>query len=268
MSRSTRDRLKRALAPLRPRLKPGIVVVGAQKAGTSALYRMLIQHPSIIPPVTKELNFFNRDKDHAKGSGHYAKLLPLRPVRGKGWITVDATPGYLYHPQAAERLHRALPNAIIVAILRDPVLRAYSDWNMFRRFKDNPAYAHLYDARTFEEAMQAELATAPDNAPYLSRGYYAQQLKRYFSVFPKEQVMVFPYPRFKKEPDSIVSKICSAAGLVPVSWDGGLKNVKANINPYLNPIPQVLREELSAHFKPHEEALWELLGEQLQLSEE
>ncbi len=260
--------LKRMLAPLRPKLKPRIIVIGAQKAGTSALFKMLAKHPSIIPPERKELKFFNQDERYELGLGGYAKQLPHRPLHGKGWGTVDATPGYLYHPQAAERIHRAFPNVLIVAILRDPVARAFSDWNMFRQFKGHPKHDRLFDPRSFEEAIRAELATTPLNAPYLSNGYYAQQLERYFSVFPKEQVLVFPYPRFKKEPVSVVSKICSVAGLPPVDLNGSLESVKANVNPYLNPIPETLRKELSAHYKPHEEALWELLGERLQLSEE
>lgn len=260
--------LKRVLAPLRPTLKPQIIVVGAQKSGTSALFHMLAKHPSIIPPETKELKFFNNDERHGLGPGYYAKQLPLRPVRGKGWVTMDATPGYLYHPHAAERIHRAFPDVLIVAILRDPVARAYSDWNMFRQFKGHPKHDRLFDPRSFEEAIRTELATTPLNAPYLSNGYYAQQLERYFAVFPKKQVLVFPYPRFKKEPDYVISKICSTAGLAPVIWDGSLTRVKVNINPYLNPIPEALREELAAHFKPHQEALWELLGERLELNEE
>lgn len=260
--------LKRVLAPMRPRLKPRIIVVGAQKSGTSALFHMLARHPSIIPPETKELKFFCNDERHALGLGYYAEQLPLRPVRGKGWVTMDATPGYLYHPHAAERIHRAFPNVLIVAILRDPVARAYSDWNMFRQFKGHPKHDRLFDPRSFEEAIRTELTTTPLNAPYLSNGYYAQQLERYFAIFPEEQVLLFPYPRFKKEPASVIAKICSVAGLPLVDWKGSLASVKANVNPYLNPIPETLRKELSAHFKPHEEALWELLGERLELNEE
>lgn len=261
--------IKQALAPFRPRLKPGIVVVGAQKAGTSALFKMLAKHPSIIPPVVKELNFFNREKAYARGPGHYAKMLPVRPIRGKGWTTMDITPGYLYHPKAAERIHRALPNAVIVVILRDPVARAYSDWNMFRQFKGHPKYDHLYDARPFEQAIreELELGAPPSRTSYLSRGYYAEQLERYYTHFSREQVLVFPYPRFKKEPSPIVSDICSAAGLEPMVGVGSLKNIKDNVRPYLNPIPEALRDELAAYFKPHQEALWELLGTRLDLSE-
>lgn len=189
-----RSALKKALVPLRPRLQPGIIVVGAQKSGTSALFKMLALHPAIISPEEKELSFFNQDEHDAQGLDTYLKQLPLRPLRGQGHITLDATPGYLYHPQAAERVFKAFPNAVIVAILRDPVKRAYSDWNMFRQFKDDRKYAHLYDGRTFEEAMRAELATAPHNAPYLGRGYYAEQLERYFSLFPKGKVLVYRIP--------------------------------------------------------------------------
>ena len=261
--------IKKALAPFRPRLKPRIVVVGAQKAGTSALFKMLAKHPSIIPPDVKELNFFNNDKTYSSGPGHYAKMLPVRPIWGKGWTTMDVTPGYLYHPKAAERIHQTLPNAVIAVILRDPVARAYSDWNMFRQFKEHPKYAHLYDARPFDQAIRKELdlASPTSTSSYLSRGYYAEQLERYYAHFPREQLLIFAYPQFRKEPITVVSGICAAAGLEPMVAVESLKNVKDNVRPYLNPIPEALRDELADHFKPHQEALWELIGTRLDLSE-
>lgn len=93
--------VKRLVGPLRPRLAPSIVIVGAQKAGTSALQAMLSRHPRVIAPAEKELTFFGNDDAYARGMAHYRAMLPIRPLRGSGWTTLDATPNYLYRPAAA-----------------------------------------------------------------------------------------------------------------------------------------------------------------------
>jgi len=261
--------LRRTFERIRPHMSPALIIIGAQKAGTSALFSMLSQHPKAAPPAVKELDFFSDDAVYGKGMAHYRSLFPVVPAKSFGHFTFEASPTYLVHAErCAPRIAQVLPDVTCVAILRDPVARAYSDWNMFRQFKGHPKYDRLFDPRSFEEAIRTELKTTSLYAPYLSKGYYAQQLERYFAVFPKEQLLIFPYPSFKKHPAAIVSKICTTARLPTVDWKDNLGKVKANVRPYLNPLPESLREELAAHFNPHQEALWELLGERLELNEE
>lgn len=259
-------RLKRLVEPLRPRLMPSIVIVGAQKAGTSALYSMLVRHPRVIAPVEKELTFFGNDSTYALGMAHYRRMLPVRPLRATGWTTLDATPNYLYRPAAAERIHRHLPDAVIVAVLRDPVKRARSDWNMFHQFKGHPRYAHLYDPWTFAEAMAAELADPPPFG-YLARGHYGPQLERYIRLFGRERVLVFGYPQLKASPESVVRRIAEAAGLDAALFPERLREVKANVRAYSEPVDAALEERIRAYFVPHMQRLDEVLGEHLDLRE-
>ncbi|MBK9276172.1 MAG: sulfotransferase [Flavobacteriales bacterium] len=258
---------KRLAEPLRPRLLPSIVIVGAQKAGTSALYSMLVRHPRVIAPVEKELTFFGNDNTYALGMAHYRRMLPVRPLRGRGWTTLDATPNYLYRPAAAERIHRHLPGAVIVAVLRDPVKRARSDWNMFHQFKGHPRYAHLYDPRPFAEAMAAELADPPPFG-YLARGHYGPQVERYIRLFGRERVLVFGYPELKASPESVVRRIAEAAGLDASLFPDRLREVRANVRAYGEPVDTAMEERLRAYYAPHLRRLDEVLGGHLDLREE
>ena len=251
---------KRWVAPWRPRLMPDLLVIGAQKAGTSALFDMLVKHPAIVPPARKELGFFSDDTAYARGWSHYLQQLPLRPLRGRGWRTLDATPSYLAHPRAAERIRHHLPDVRLVAVLRDPVKRAYSDWNMFRQLQDHPVNAHLHDPRSFEEAMQQELTMPLERTHYLQRGCYAPQLERYIGLFPKDRLLLFTYPNFKKDPEGVVRAILEHMGLEMPRFDAPLREVRSNVRPYAEGIAPDMEERLRVFYAPHLAQLADLLG--------
>lgn len=257
----------RLLQPVRPKLLPSIVVVGAQKAGTSALFTMLASHPKVVPPRIKELDFFGNDEHYAKGFTWYKRLLPAKPWQGQGFITLDATPGYLPHPLAAQRIKNDLGDVVIAMILRDPVKRAHSDWNMFHQFQGHPRYAHLYDARTFEQAVEEELAASAPSTHYVDRGHYAPQVRRYYEAFGRERVLVFGYPQFKRDAASVYGAIERAAGLPARSSDQAPKRTKANVRTYEAPLSEGMRQRLVEHYKPHRAELDALLGHQLDLDE-
>ncbi|MBK7271063.1 MAG: sulfotransferase domain-containing protein [Flavobacteriales bacterium] len=163
---------------LRTRLKPAFLVLGTQKAGTSALFEMLRLHPRILAPKVKEPHFFNREDEFAKGMAYYFKQFPLVPLRGPEPITFEASAGYLYNPLAPERIKKHLPDAELFAVLRDPVQRAFSAWNMFRQFENTPFFPDYHDPRTFEQAVEDEISGKPMHVAhrYLDRGVYAPQL--------------------------------------------------------------------------------------------
>jgi hypothetical protein len=258
----------RWLQPLRPRLIPGLVVVGAQKAGTSALFTMLASHPKVVPPRIKELDFFGNDAHYAEGFRWYKRLLPARPLRGDGYLTLEATPNYLSHPLAAQRIKEHLGDVLIAVILRDPVRRAHSDWNMFHQFKDHHKYAHLYDPRSFEQAVEEELAAAAPVTHYVDRGYYAEQVERYFDVFGRHRVMVYSYPQFKRDAASVYTSIEQAAGLPPRTATQAPRRTKANVRAYEMPLGDAVRQRLTEHFRQHRAALDALLGRPIDLDEE
>ncbi len=103
---------------------PDFVIIGAHKGGTTSLYHLLTQHPHVERAPVKELHFFNRPKRFDKGIEWYRQCFPQpRWKDGRRTITGEATPYYLFHPHAAERMAEAIPQARLIALLRNPVDR-------------------------------------------------------------------------------------------------------------------------------------------------
>ncbi|HWI56250.1 MAG TPA: sulfotransferase domain-containing protein, partial [Bacillota bacterium] len=116
--------------------RPDFLILGAQKAGTSSLEFFLSQHPQIKCARTKEVGFFSRDQLFQSGPGWYARQFPRR--NWPGTLLFEATPEYLYYPFAAERIREFDPRMKCLILLRNPVNRAFSAWNMYRQFHSDP----------------------------------------------------------------------------------------------------------------------------------
>jgi hypothetical protein len=174
------------------RALPDFLILGAQKAGTTALYAYLRWHPQITGPSFKEVSFF--DRHYARGERWYRAHLPIR----RGGIVGEASPSYLFHPLAPERVARMLPDARLIALLREPVGRAFS------HYQHEVALGR--ESLSFEEAiarenerMQGEVqrmlrdpayfSYAWWNYTYAARGRYAEQLERWYAAFPREQLL-------------------------------------------------------------------------------
>jgi Sulfotransferase domain len=173
---------------------PEFLILGAQKAGTTALYAYLRWHPAITGPAWKEVSYF--DRHYRRGVHWYRGQFPLRPGDR---LVGEASPGYLFHPLAPKRVKATVPEARLIVLLRDPVDRALSHYHHEVALGREPL--------TFEQAVEAEpertrgeeerLLREPDyfshpwwDYTYLARGRYAEQLERWLAVFPREQVLV------------------------------------------------------------------------------
>jgi sulfotransferase family protein len=180
-----------ATARLRP--LPDFLILGAQKAGTTALYAYLLWHPQITGPSFKEVSFF--DRHYAHGERWYRAHMPVR----RDGIVGEASPSYLFHPLAPERVARMLPDARLIALLRNPVDRAFSHYQHEVALGREPLSFEDAFARE-DERMQGELermlaepayfSHAWWNYTYVARGRYAEQLERWFAAFPREQLLV------------------------------------------------------------------------------
>lgn len=243
------------------RMRPSFLIIGAQKAGTSALFRMLAAHPSVLAPAVKEHHFFDDPALVAGGLRSYQRGFPL-VAEGRGRITFEATPSYLFVPEAAGRIHAMLPDLKLIAVLRDPVRRAFSAWNMFRDMKDHPVHGHLHDPRSFAQAVEDEIAgrTTKRAHLYLARGHYAPQLQRYFALFGRDNVLVLQHARLDKDPAGVMAECCTFLGLPAYGGDPLKLNVRDNVRPYTEPLDPALRESLVAYFAPHMAELQALLG--------
>jgi hypothetical protein len=218
---------------------PDFVSIGAQKAGTSSIFGALRGHPGLRLPERKELHFF--DRDHANGLDWYRDQFP-------GPVTGEATPYYLFHPVALERLRAAVPAARLVVVLRDPRARAVSHyWHEVRLgHEDLP----LGDALAAEEARLAgeEERIRADPAyrgwrhqhfSYVARGHYAPQLRRLLTLFPRSQVAVLRFEEVVADPRRHLDDLGRFLGVGPFPEGADLPAM--NVGAYDPPSPEVAR---------------------------
>ncbi|PYL03185.1 MAG: sulfotransferase [Verrucomicrobia bacterium] len=223
--------------------KLDFLVAGAQKSGTTALNYYLTRHPRIALPIKKELHFFDNDDLFAGGNVSYEPLHDMfRPAR-PGSIAGENTPIYLYWRPALPRIRNYNPEMKFIVILRNPIERAFSQWNM-QRLRGNEPF-------DFVEAVQAEARRIADAAPkqlrkfsYLDRGRYAEQLERAFRLFPRERFLILKYETFRARQREMIDEVFRFLNLTPVRF----RAVEAHDIPYSRKI----RAEERA-------AVWEIL---------
>lgn len=260
-----RKRVRRAAARAGYHSKPSFLILGAQKAGTTALYAQLVQHPQVVPPRRKELHFFVDDGAIPYGDfAAYHARFPRPDQLFPGKTTFEATPSYLYHPECPPRIHAYRPDIRLIAVLRDPVARAYSAWNMFHRRLDSPDEERRSraDPRSFEEAVDAEIERFERNEPprdrraYLRRGIYVRQIRRYLKYFPRSSFVFLEHRELLEHPRAALEKTCRAIGVAP---DFPFEVVKRNVSEYRAPIPKAAAKRLRDLYRPFNEELFALL---------
>lgn len=257
--RSGEHALRRASVARRP--LPGFLIIGAQKAGTTSLHAYLCEHPSVLPPATKEVHFF--DHEFHRGPAWYRAHFKRATVPGV--LSGEATPYYLFHPLAPARAGEVLPDCRLIVVLRNPIDRAFSHHNHER--------ALGFESLDFEEAIAAEpgrlagevermldddhyRSFAHQHHSYVSRGYYAEQLERWLERFGSERVLVLSAEELFAEPARVVGEAQEFLGLAPASpVDLSAKNARAYA-----PIDAEARAVLHGVFESHNRRLYELLG--------
>lgn len=264
---------------------PDFLIVGAQKSGTSALHSYLGRHPELSPAWAKELYYFSpesfdgcpdypgseRHRRFARGEADPAvRAEALRwysaqfrvPLPGRPRLRFESTPCYLFNPNAPRRIREYRPDMKLIVLLRDPVERAYSAWNMYRQFNQYP-YSLLRDERTFEQALRDEVKELPGEpmmlkSDYLRRGIYHEQLRRYLRLFPREQLLVLDQRELLRQPRATLDAVCDFLGVGPPSAQ--LNPQRVLVGEYASGMSQWARDFLTDFFNPHNQALFELLG--------
>ena len=256
----------------RARPLPDFLIIGAQKAGTTALYSYLREHPSITGPPWKEVSFFDRQywRGVAWYRGNFPSKLYLKRVRartGVDPVVGEASPSYLFHPFAPERVARLLPGARIVALVRNPIDRALSHYHH--------EVALGREKLPFEEAlaqedarMAGELERMRDpryfshawwNFTYLSRGRYAEQLERWLQVVPRERLLVIPSEDLLERPGETYGQVLDFLGAPAHELDA---YPRVFVREYAGMDPHT-RERLREHFGEPNRRLYDLLGRDL-----
>ncbi len=238
---------------------PDFVIIGGKKCGTTYLYHLLGQHPLVEPAASKELHFF--DALFEEGTEWYRQCFPApRWEDGRRTISGEGTP-YMSHPFAPERMAEVVPDARLIALLRNPVERAYSDYQQVVR--------KGRETRTFEEAIGQEKRRPLDEVArhgYLSRSVYIDRLLRWAEFFPREQLLVLKSEDFFEDPDESLKTVYGFLRLP--EWEPEASEIrkerknrdKRNAGGYAEGMDPSTRRRLEEYFEPHNRRLYDYLG--------
>jgi hypothetical protein len=201
---------------------PDFFVAGAPKAGTTALHAALAQHPELYLSPVKEPKFFLTDgppptqggpgdaktyREHVWQRRDYEQLFAAAPP---GTLRGESTPFYLYSHDALRRIRATVPQARLIIVLRDPIERAHSNWTHLWSAGLDPIDDFLRACAAEDQRVAAGWA---DFWHYKRVGLYGEQVQHLFSVFPREQVLVFRYHELVDYPPATLDRICDFLGV-------------------------------------------------------
>ena len=241
-------------------VKPTFICVGVQKSGTCSLVDYLSSHPDIYM-YNKEPHFFDKHKDltlTAKDIKSYEDLFKTsKPIVG------EKTPSYCYLPFAINRIHKYNPNIKIIIILREPIARAWSHYNMNLNFKDktlmNVTNQQINaDFAKDSTAIQSNIKT---NGGYMIlRGYYDVLLAHIASKFPKKNIYIGIAEEIQKNKLVEYNKIVHFLGDGKLKEFTELRNMDTHVREYKREMPTFVRKNLYNIYKSHNNKLYKMLG--------
>jgi hypothetical protein len=205
--------------------KTHFFIVGAPKCGTTSLAEMLASHPGLCVSEPKEPHFF--DVDYPERHDQYMRTCFSKAKEGQ--LLGEATPSYLMVPYVANNIRNYNPDAKIIILLRDPVDRAFSSWWMLKsrgmeklkfieaieaEFSEKGVFHRSNIEKIWAEQVNAIKAGAPlPLRTYLEAGFYAKHLKRYYEMFPSENIKVILTVDLKNHPEKVLNEIIKFLGL-------------------------------------------------------
>ena len=244
------------------RARPSFVILGTQRGGTTSLFRWLATHPDIDPPTKKEVHYF--DALYDQGPRWYRSHFP---ITRHGHITGEGSPYMLFHPLAPARAARDLPESTkFVILLREPVQRTISHYwfsRRRRRFETEPIERALALeperlAGQTERVLRGENSDEHSGYSYVSRSEYAGQVRRWFDAVGRDRILIVESEQMYTDP-AVSAAIVEWIGLTP--HDDPFPTVNESVR--LDTESPELLAQLAAHFEPHNQELFELLGYEL-----
>lgn len=231
--------MKKLLLPFR--IKPAFLIIGAQKSGTSALHYYLSQHPGLVPAKVKEVDFFSGDVSCADGGDSYHNNFPLRGLRYR--IGFETSPSYLHNPDAAQRIYQYNSQLKLIAVLRDPVQRAFSAWKMYAHYfsidrdwyikwmrrrngvgwdKGGIVFRSAATIGDFGAYVEQELDSLTSGktieAPILSHGFYYGQIERFVSRFGRGRLLLLTSHELLLETRGALLKVETFLDIPAYDW--------------------------------------------------
>ncbi|MGW4800197.1 sulfotransferase [Nonomuraea sp. NPDC004297] len=250
------------------RVLPSFLITGAQRCGTTSLYRALAQHPLLLKPVLhKGVHYF--DVAYWRGMPWYQAHFPLRMGAallahrfGARAQAYESSPYYLFHPLAGERIAADLPGVKLIVLVRDPVERACSAHahELARGFETESHFEHALELEARRLAGAEEVLRETPYAlhhshrhhAYLARGRYADQLDRVEPLIGRERILVLDSHRFFAEPEVAYDRVLEFLGVPHLGYPVFERH---NGRPLPRTVPPVLAKALRDHFEPYDARL-------------
>lgn len=253
------------------RLEPSFLVIGGQRCGTTTIFLALAEHPQVArPPTEKGTDYYTLHFSHGRSwyRGHFPIAVGARRhTRAReNPLAFEACTYYMFHPFALERIAHDFPGIKLVAMLRDPVERAYSAYKheLARGFESETNFERALDLEESRLAGEVDRmrqdvdyrSHAHRHLAYKSRGQFAEQLERAYALFSRDQVHVMESEAFFDQPGREYAKLVAFLEL-DQSFVPDIRQHNARPS---SPMPESARRHLVHHFRPHDDALADLLG--------
>lgn len=243
--------------------KPDFLIIGAAKSGTTSLACNLGRHPEISIPE-EEIHYFSRRPE--RGDNWY-----LSHFKHPGTVQGEKSPTYLYYTRCHEHMHRLLPDAKLIILLRDPVARAFSNWTM--RYHDkrlirqglafNLTYGNTLRSLDFDTLLDYYLENRAKERIWekpldvFHRGLYIRQLQSLMRFYRREQLLILLTEPFFKDQQVGYDNICRFLNLSP--YRPG-EFVKKRVGIYKKDIHVESEKKLREFYRPYNQELFDLLG--------
>ena len=196
-------------------LGPDYIGIGAMKAATGWIFKCIELHPEVGDSEwSKELHFFTKPYNYEKGIEYYYSIFSQHP---EGKIKGEYTPAYMASPQVSSLIHKHLPNVKLIACLRNPAERAYSHYRY--NIQERGRY-RIY--KNFEDTIRKDELI-------IERGFYYKQLKPYFDLFPRENILILFFEDIKNNPKEIIHRLYKFLGLKNTNFIPSVINRKRSI---------------------------------------
>lgn len=249
---------------------PNFLIIGAPKSGTNALYHWLAGNPQVHLSTPKEPYFFEEEYD--RGPEYYWQRYFAAGWRGQSLVG-EARTAHLYLPYVTRRIYETVPDARLVAILRNPVERAFSHWWMLR--------CHGREPLGFDEALRANRRSLRDGTslegpgverrwranilarndfwrpkplsvrPYIEPGHYARHLERFLVYFPRSQLCVLLYDDLVQRPQDTTARLLEFLGLDASGMRHAPAPENVSLTRFSRPLFQYSRRFRLERFVPH-----------------
>ena len=258
-------------ATSRIRSLPDFIIIGGQRCATSSLHLYLAQHQAIGAPSMKEVHFFDLkfDRGFLWYQGHFptvAYMQVLSRVAGMRSVTGEGSPYYMFHPTAPYRIADTLPDVKLIVMLRDPVARlishyyherslGFEDLSLPEAVKREAERLNGEEERIINDPSYRSISH--QHQSYLARGRYAEQLERWFGLFPREQLLILESRQFFADPTRGFDQTLEFLGMPPA----GRTRFEAINTLRYPPVDPDVRAELYDYYRPHNARLHALLGQ-------